>query len=69
MAKRLPIDLLERVQTALRQHPAGLALRELEARQTGVASRRSLSSSWLATWDGMTFEERAHDGVVIFRIV
>src|SRR3982074_3582435 len=42
MAKRLPIDLLEQVQTALRDHPAGLALRELEARLTGVASRRSL---------------------------
>src|SRR5882762_4613554 len=42
MAKRLPIDLLEQVQAALRDHPAGLALRELEARLTGVASRRSL---------------------------
>jgi hypothetical protein len=42
MAKRLPIDLLEQVQAALRDHPAGLGLRELEARLTGVASRRSL---------------------------
>src|SRR5260221_6589183 len=42
MAKRLPVDLLEQVQAALRDHPAGLALRELEARLTGVASRRSL---------------------------
>src|ERR1700722_13707087 len=42
MAKRLPIDLLEQVQAALRDHPAGLALRELEARLTDVASRRSL---------------------------
>jgi hypothetical protein len=49
MAKRLPIDLLEQVQTALRQHPAGLALRELEARLTGVASRRSLQRK-LNTW-------------------
>jgi Fic family protein len=42
MAKRLPVDLLEQVQAALSDHPAGLALRELEARLTGVASRRSL---------------------------
>ncbi len=42
MAKRLPVDLLEQVQAALHDHPAGLALRELEARLTGVASRRSL---------------------------
>jgi Fic family protein len=42
MVKRLPLDLLEQVQAALRDHPAGLALRELEARLTGVASRRSL---------------------------
>jgi Fic family protein len=42
MAKRLPVDLLEQVQAALRDHSAGLALRELEARLTGVASRRSL---------------------------
>lgn len=42
MAKRLPVDLLEQVQAALRDPPAGLALRELEARLTGVASRRSL---------------------------
>src|SRR5216684_1141000 len=42
MAKRLPVDLLEQVQAALRDHPAGLALRKLEARLTGVASRRSL---------------------------
>src|ERR1700719_2119449 len=42
MAKRLPVDLLEQVHAALRDHPAGLALRELEARLTGVASRRSL---------------------------
>ena len=42
MAKRLPADLLEQVQAALRDHPAGLALRELEARLPGVASRRSL---------------------------
>ena len=42
MAKRLPVDLLEQVQAALRDHPAGLALRELEARLTDVASRRSL---------------------------
>jgi Fic family protein len=42
MAKRLPVDLLEQVQAVLRDHPAGLALRELEARLTGVASRRSL---------------------------
>ncbi len=42
MAKRLPADLLEQVQAALRDHPAGLALREIEARLTGVASRRSL---------------------------
>ena len=42
MAKRLPANLLEQVQAALRDHPTGLALRELEARLTGVASRRSL---------------------------
>jgi Fic/DOC family len=42
MAKRLPVDLLEQVQAALRDQPAGLGLRELEARLTGVASRRSL---------------------------
>lgn len=42
MAKRLPVDLLEQVQAALRDHPAGLGLRELEAHMTGVASRRSL---------------------------
>src|SRR5271168_5002325 len=42
MAKRLPLDLLEQVQAALRGHPAGLGLRELETRLTGVASRRSL---------------------------
>jgi hypothetical protein len=42
VAKRLPVDLLEHVQAALRHHPAGLALRELEARLTGVAGRRSL---------------------------
>ncbi len=42
MAKRLPVDLLEQVEAELRDHPAGLALRELEARLTDVASRRSL---------------------------
>jgi hypothetical protein len=30
MAKRLPVDLFEQVQAALRDHPAGLALRELK---------------------------------------
>jgi hypothetical protein len=42
MAKRLPVDLLEQVKAALRDHPAGLASRELETCLTGVASRRSL---------------------------
>jgi hypothetical protein len=42
MAKRLPEDLLSRVQAQLRDHPNGLALHELEARLAGIASRRSL---------------------------
>jgi len=50
MAKRLPINLLEQVQAALRDYPTGLALRELEARLTGVASRRSLQRK-LSSWE------------------
>jgi len=42
MPKRLPDDLLERVQSELRDYPDGLALHELEARLAGIASRRSL---------------------------
>lgn len=42
MPKRLPEDLLSRVQAELRDHPDGLALQELEARLAGIASRRSL---------------------------
>jgi hypothetical protein len=40
--KKLPPDLLERVTTALGQHPEGLALADLEKFLNGVASRRSL---------------------------
>jgi Fic family protein len=42
MPKRLPDDLLARIQAELREHSDGLALHELEARLAGVASRRSL---------------------------
>jgi len=36
----------------------------------GDAARPSMKCySWLAAWDRMTFEERAHNGVVDFRIV
>jgi hypothetical protein len=50
MPKRLPEDLLARVQAELRAHPNGLALHELEARLAGVASRRSLQRR-LKSWN------------------
>ena len=50
MPKRLPADLLERVKTALRRHPEGLTLADLQALLEGAASRRSLQrrlEQWL----------------------
>jgi Fic family protein len=50
MPKRLPADLLERVKTALGQHPEGLTLADLQAVLAGAASRRSLQrrlDQWL----------------------
>lgn len=50
MPKRLPTDLLERVKTALGQHPEGLTLAALQALLEGAASRRSLQrrlDEWL----------------------
>jgi len=50
MPKRLPTDLLERVVAALRQHPEGLGLADLERQFKDVASRRSLQrrlDQWL----------------------
>jgi len=50
MPKRLPADLLERVKTALNQHPEGLALAELQVMFEGDVSRRSLQrriDQWL----------------------
>ncbi len=49
MPKRLPGDLLARIQAELREHSDGLALHELEARLAGVASRRTLQRR-LKTW-------------------
>ena len=49
MPKHLPDGLLARVQGQLREHPGGLALHELEACLTGIASRRSLQR-WLKAW-------------------
>ncbi|HKT72434.1 MAG TPA: Fic family protein [Steroidobacteraceae bacterium] len=50
MPKRLPPDLLNRVQTTLDQHPEGLGLAGLHALLEGAASRRSLQrglDQWL----------------------
>lgn len=44
-----PADLAQRVIEILERHPEGLALRELEAALTGVASRRTLQRR-LAQW-------------------
>ncbi len=50
MPKRLPDDLLERIEAILREHPEGLALHEIERRLAGLASRRSLQR-WLQSWN------------------
>src|SRR5258707_12204942 len=42
MPRHLPVDLLDTVTKALRRHPEGLRLSDLQALLTGVASRRSL---------------------------
>jgi hypothetical protein len=50
MPKRLPDDLLERVETALQKRPEGLTLAGLQALFEGVVSRRSLQrrlEQWL----------------------
>ena len=50
MPKQLPADLLQRVKSALTQHPEGLALAELQSLLEGVVSRRSLQrliDQWL----------------------
>ncbi len=49
MPKLLPSDLLDRVVTALAEHPEGLALADLENLFAGVVSRRSLQRR-LETW-------------------
>ena len=51
MPKRVPQDLLERVRAALKEHPGGLALADLELLMKEVASRRTLHrrlDEWVA---------------------